>query len=90
MADAELFCAVVDAGGISAGALALSSSPPAVSRRLSALETHLGVRLADRSARRFRLTAEGVLYTSIADVSWKICVMPKRRSRHTARSRAAC
>jgi len=58
VADVELFCA----GGISAGALALSSSPPAVSRRLSALETRLGVRLADRSARRFRLTAEGSLF----------------------------
>ena len=60
--DIELFRAVVEAGGISAGALALGSSPPAVSRRLSALEARLGVRLADRSARRFRLTDEGALY----------------------------
>jgi DNA-binding transcriptional LysR family regulator len=52
----------VDAGGISAGALAMGSSPPAVSRRLSALEARLGVRLAERSARRFRLTAEGTLF----------------------------
>jgi DNA-binding transcriptional LysR family regulator len=52
----------VEAGGISAGALASGSSPPVVSRRLSALEARLGVRLADRSARRFRLTDEGVLY----------------------------
>jgi DNA-binding transcriptional LysR family regulator len=62
IADVELFCTIVDAGGISAAALASGSSPPAVSRRLSALETRLGVRLADRSARRFRLTDEGVLY----------------------------
>ncbi len=60
--DAELFCAVVEAGGISAGALASGSSPPAVSRRLLALEMRLGVRLAERSARRFRLTDEGALY----------------------------
>ena len=60
--DMELFRAVVAAGGISAGALALGSSPPAVSRRLSALEARLGVRLAERSARRFRLTDEGALY----------------------------
>ena len=60
--DIELFCAVVEAGSISAGAVALGSSPPAVSRRLSALEGRLGVRLADRSARRFRLTDEGALY----------------------------
>jgi DNA-binding transcriptional LysR family regulator len=62
IADVELFCTVVEAGGISAGALASGSSPPAVSRRLSALEARLGVRLADRSARRFRLTDEGALY----------------------------
>jgi DNA-binding transcriptional LysR family regulator len=60
--DIELFRAVVEAGGISAGALALGSSPPAVSRRLAALETRLGVRLAERSARRFRLTEDGALY----------------------------
>lgn len=60
--DLELFSAIVDAGGISAAALALGSSPPAVSRRLAALETRLGVRLAERSARRFRLTDEGTLY----------------------------
>lgn len=60
--DIELFCAVVEAGGISAGARALDSSPPAVSRRLSALEARLGVQLAERSARRFRLTDEGKLY----------------------------
>ena len=51
----------MEAGGISAGAEALGSSPPAVSRRVKALEARLGVRLADRSARRFRLTDEGAL-----------------------------
>jgi DNA-binding transcriptional LysR family regulator len=60
--DVELFRAIVEAGGISAGAAAVGSSPPAVSRRLSALEGRLGVRLAERSARRFRLTDEGTLY----------------------------
>jgi LysR family transcriptional regulator, transcriptional activator for dmlA len=56
-----LFRAIVETGGISAAALALQSSPAAVSRRLSALETKLGVRLAERSSRRFRLTDEGLL-----------------------------
>jgi DNA-binding transcriptional LysR family regulator len=60
--DVELFRAIVEAGGISAGATAVGSSPPAVSRRLSALEGRLGVRLAERNARRFRLTDEGMLY----------------------------
>ena len=61
ISDFALFRAIVDAGGISAAALALQSSPAAVSRRLSALETRLGVRLAERSSRRFRLTDEGLL-----------------------------
>jgi DNA-binding transcriptional LysR family regulator len=60
--DIELFYAVVEAGGISAGARTLNSSAPAVSRRLAALEARLGVQLAERSARRFRLTDEGMLY----------------------------
>jgi DNA-binding transcriptional LysR family regulator len=60
--DIELFWAVVEAGGVSAGARALNSSAPAVSRRLAALEARLGVQLAERSARRFRLTDEGMLY----------------------------
>lgn len=61
ISDFALFCGIVDAGGISAGALALGSSPAAVSRRLTALEAKLGVRLAERSSRRFRLTDEGLL-----------------------------
>jgi DNA-binding transcriptional LysR family regulator len=60
--DIELFCTVVERGGISAGASALRSSPPATSRRLAALEARLGVRLAERNARRFRLTEEGTLF----------------------------
>jgi LysR family transcriptional activator of dmlA len=56
-----LFRAIADAGGISAAAVALQSSPAAVSRRLTSLEAKLGVRLADRSSRRFRLTDEGLL-----------------------------
>ncbi len=62
LGDLDLFAAIVEAGGISAAAQALASSPPAVSRRLAALEARLGVRLAERSARRFRLTDEGALY----------------------------
>jgi LysR family transcriptional regulator, transcriptional activator for dmlA len=61
ISDFALFRAIVDAGGISAAAVALQSSPAAVSRRLTALEAKLGVRLADRTSRRFRLTDEGLL-----------------------------
>jgi DNA-binding transcriptional LysR family regulator len=60
--DIDLFCAVVEAGSISAAALASGSSPPAVSRRLAALEARRGVWLVERSARRVHPTDEGALY----------------------------
>ncbi len=66
VSDLGLFRAIVDAGSISAAALALQSSPPAISRRLAALEAKLGVKLAERSSRRFRLTDEGVLLSERA------------------------
>ncbi len=59
--DLALFRAVVEAKGVAAAAQGLGSSPPAVSRRLAALEAQLGVHLAERSSRRFRLTGEGAL-----------------------------
>jgi LysR family transcriptional regulator, transcriptional activator for dmlA len=52
-----LFHTIVETGGISAAALALQSSPAAVSRRLSALEAKLGVRLAERSSRCVSITS---------------------------------
>jgi DNA-binding transcriptional LysR family regulator len=62
VAELQLFQAIADAGGLSAAARVLRSSPPAISRRLAELEQRLGVKLADRSARRFRLTDEGTIY----------------------------
>ena len=57
--DAEVFVAVVDAGGFTAAATALGVTQPAVSRRIAALEARLGVRLLTRSTRRLRPTAAG-------------------------------
>ena len=62
LGDLALSAAIAAAGGVSAAAMELGSSPPAVSRRLAAMERRLGVRLAERSARRFRLTDERRLY----------------------------
>ena len=59
VADAELFVAVVEAGGFAAAARRLGRSQPAVSRRLAAMEARLGVRLLARSTRAIRLTATG-------------------------------
>jgi len=62
VSELRLFQAIADAGSLSAASRVLGSSPPAVSRRLAELEQRLGVKLADRSARRFRLTDEGTTY----------------------------
>lgn len=59
--DLRFFVRLVEAGGISEAARRLHSSPPAVSRRLAALEGRLGTRLVDRSSRRFVPTGEGSL-----------------------------
>lgn len=61
ISDLDLFCQIVAAGSLTRAALNLNSSPPAVSRRLAAMEARLGVRLIERNARRFRLTEEGSL-----------------------------
>ena len=47
------------AGSLAAAARRLKITPMAASRRLSALETELGVRLMNRSTRSVSLTAEG-------------------------------
>jgi DNA-binding transcriptional LysR family regulator len=53
------FLAVVEAGGISAGARATGRPKQSVSRRLMQLEESLSVRLFERTTRALRLTAEG-------------------------------
>ncbi len=63
LGDLKLFIKIVAAGSLSEAARRLNSSPPAMSRRLAAMEARLGVRLVDRSSRRFALTEEGgILY----------------------------
>lgn len=57
--DLELVLAVRDMGSMSAAAAALGVAPPAVTKRLAALEAALGQRLFQRTTRRISLTAEG-------------------------------
>jgi DNA-binding transcriptional LysR family regulator len=52
---------MVAAGSLAETARRLNSSLPAMSRRLAMMEARLGVRLIDRSSRRFALTEEGGL-----------------------------
>ena len=53
------FVEIVDRGSLTAAAVALGRSQPAIVRTLAALETHLGARLLQRTTRRMSLTPEG-------------------------------
>jgi DNA-binding transcriptional LysR family regulator len=57
--DLHLFVAVVAQGGFSAAARALNIPKSRISRRVAALEEDLGVRLVERSTRRFKVTDVG-------------------------------
>ena len=55
----QTFVRVADTGSLSAAARALGTTQPSVSRQLRALESRLGVTLAQRSTQELTLTAEG-------------------------------
>lgn len=57
-----VFVAVVDANGFAGAARKLGISPPAVTRAISELEAHLGVRLLTRTTRVVRVTEPGARY----------------------------
>lgn len=62
LAEMAVFARVVNAGSLSSAARELGLSPAVVSRRLSALEQRLGVRLINRTTRSLHLTDEGATY----------------------------
>lgn len=55
----RVFLRVVDQGGFAAAARALGLAPPVVTRLVAELESHLGVRLLNRTTRRITLTEIG-------------------------------
>jgi DNA-binding transcriptional LysR family regulator len=57
--DLNFFAAVVANGGFSAASRALAIPKSRISRRVAALEAQLGVRLLERSTRRFSVTEVG-------------------------------
>src|SRR5258708_34336479 len=57
--DYALFAEVVTHGGFAAAGQALRAPKSTLSRRIAALESRLGVRLIERSTRRFRVTEVG-------------------------------
>lgn len=58
----RVFVAVADAGSLSAAARRLELPLPTVSRKLAALEAHLGAQLLTRTTRRLALTEAGRRY----------------------------
>ncbi len=62
LTEMSVFSRVVATGSLSSAARELGLSPAMVSRRLSALEARLGVRLLNRTTRSLRLTDEGANY----------------------------
>ncbi len=58
----NVFVAVVDTNGFAGAARKLNMSPPAVTRAINELETHLGVRLLTRTTRMVRVTEAGERY----------------------------
>ncbi len=57
-----VFVAVVDTCGFAGAARKLDISPPAVTRAINELESHLGVRLLTRTTRVVRVTEDGARY----------------------------
>ncbi|WP_051229315.1 LysR family transcriptional regulator [Paludibacterium yongneupense] len=66
LSDMRLFVRAMRWGSLSAAGRELGFSPAVASKRLSRLETALGVRLIQRSSRRLVLTEEGRRYLSHA------------------------
>lgn len=62
LSDLSFFSLVVRRGTLAAAAQELGVTPPAVSKRLAAIEARLRVRLLNRTTRRMSLTPEGETY----------------------------
>lgn len=62
LADVEAFITVMDKGSMTAGAVALATTPSVLSRAITRLETKLGTQLVRRTTRRISLTEAGRAY----------------------------
>lgn len=83
--DLGFFHLLAKQGSLAATARELGVTPPAVSKRLSALEARLGVRLVNRTTRSMSLTAEGELYFAhAARILVQVDEVEKLLGRHRA------
>ena len=58
----KVYCSVVENDSLADAERKMNVSPSVVSKHLSALEDHLGVRLLNRTTRRISITEEGTAY----------------------------
>ena len=85
----ETFVAVVEAQGFTRAAERLETTAGAVSRRISALEAHLGLRLLNRTTRRFSLTEAGEHYFRDVSAILQALTEAQDRASHLAEAPAA-
>ncbi|MEW7848760.1 LysR family transcriptional regulator [Massilia aurea] len=62
LSDLSFFSLLIKRGSLAAAAQEMGVTPPAVSKRLAAIEARLRVRLLNRTTRRMSLTPEGETY----------------------------
>jgi DNA-binding transcriptional LysR family regulator len=72
LGDVEAFVAVVEHGSLTAGAVALSTTPSVISRAIARLESRLGSQLLRRTTRRLSLTDAGRLYLDQARAAFAL------------------
>ncbi len=62
----KIFCTVISEGSMTAAAVKMSVTQPAISQKIRSLESELGVKLLVRGVRQIRLTVQGQLLYSYA------------------------
>ena len=93
--DYALFAEVVSHGGFAPAGRALRAPKSTISRRIGALEARLGVRLIERSTRRFRVTEVGQAFyercrTLILDAEQAEAVVAEAKTEPHGRIRFSC
>ena len=103
--DYALFVEVVTYGGFAAAGRALRAPKSTLSRRIAGLEARLGVRLIERSTRRFRVTEVGQAFYErcrmivmdvqqadavVSETLWHECLAPQQPQLEGVGSKSAC
>lgn len=79
----KIFVITLQTGSLSAAGRSLGLSPATISRRISALEEELGVRLLDRTSRRLTATESGLIFQQRAESILEDMAQAEDAARHT-------